>query len=300
MDAQTPRPASSEVLASPPRLAPLLVKALLTAATRRGNDLPDTELVIEDVVADPTALTDYARVCGFRLATDLPPTYPHILGFPLAMRLMTDPGFPFPLPGLVHASNLIVQHRPVPADATLTIRVRADSLEPTNRGRRFAMRTEAYHSDLLVWQEASWYLRLERRRDTGTGEPAGLDDSHRASEDTARPGDQTAIWRVPGDVGRRYAAVSGDYNPIHRYTLGARMAGFRRPIAHGMWTLARCLSSLEGRLPEGFSAGFRFRRPITLGSTAGFAAHRDGPTWRVGVSNPRTRKVYVAGTVAPL
>ncbi len=300
MDTHASGPATTQVLDSPPSLTPLLAKALLTATTRRGNDLPGVEYVLEDVVADPTALADYTRVCGFRLAADLPPTYPHILGFPLAMRLMTDPGFPFPLPGLVHSSNLIVRHRSIPVDAALTIRVRADSLEATDRGRQFAVRTEAYHSDLLVWEEASWYLRLERRRDSGTGEPVRSEPSARDAENTDQPGGQTARWRIPTDAGKRYAAVSGDYNPIHRYTLGARMAGFRRPIAHGMWTLARCLSSMEGRLSDGFRAEFRFRRPITLGATVGFAAHRDGSTWRVGVTNPKTLKVYVAGTVAPL
>jgi hypothetical protein len=297
MDTHASGPAMTQVLDSPPSLTPLLVKAMLTATTRRGEDLPGTEYVLEDVVADPPALAGYARVCGFRLAADLPPTYPHILGFPLAMRLMTDPGFPFPLPGLVHTSNLIVRHRPIPVDAALTIRVRADSLEATDRGRQFAVRTEAYHSDLLVWEEASWYLRLERPRDPGTSEPSRPDPG---AESTDQPGGLTALWRIPGDSGKRYAAVSGDYNPIHRYTLGARMAGFRRPIAHGMWTLARCLSSMEGRLPDAFRAEFRFRRPITLGSTVGFAAHQDGPTWRVGVSNPKTLKVYVVGTVGPL
>jgi acyl dehydratase len=300
MDTHASDPATTQVLDAPPSLTPLLAKALLTATTRRGDNLPGTEYVLEDVVADPTALANYARVCGFRLAADLPPTYPHILGFPLAMQLMTDPGFPFALPGLVHASNLIVRHRSIPVDAPLTIRVHADSLEPTERGRQFAVRTEAYHSDLLVWEEASWYLRLERRHDAGTDEPARAQPGDRATEDADPPGDQTALWRIPTDAGKRYAAVSGDYNPIHRYTLGARMAGFRRPIAHGMWTLARCLSSMEGRLPDAFRAEFRFRRPITLGSTVGFAAHQDGPTWRVGVSNPKTLKVYVVGTVGPL
>lgn len=300
MDTHASGAATTQVLDSPPNLTSLLVKALVTATTRRGDDLPGTEYVLEDVVADPTALADYARVCGFRLAADLPPTYPHILGFPLAMRLMTDPGFPFPLPGLVHASNLIVRHRSIPVDAALTIRVRADTLEPTDRGRQFAVRTEAYHSDLLVWEEASWYLRLERSRDSGTGEPVRSEPGAKDAENTDQPGGVTALWRIPTDAGKRYAAVSGDYNPIHRYTLGARMAGFRRPIAHGMWTLARCLSSLEGRLPDAFRADFRFRRPVTLGSTVGFAAHRDGPTWRVGVSNPKTLKVYVVGTAAPL
>jgi acyl dehydratase len=296
MDTDPTRPVDSQRLASPPDLTPLLVKAMLTAGLRRGDRLPATEFVLEDQVADPTRLADYARVCGFRLAVDLPPTYPHILGFPLAMRLMTEPGFPFPLPGLVHAGNLIVRHRPTPVDAPLTIRVRADSLEPTDRGRQFAVRTEAYHSGTLCWEEASWYLRLERRR---SGDPSDTSESAAWEPDPARQ--PTAIWQIPADAGKRYAAVSGDYNPIHRYALGARLAGFRRPIAHGMWTLARCLASLEGRLPEAFRAEFRFRRPVPLGAKVGFAGHRDESAgWLVAVTNLKNGKAYLNGSVAAL
>ena len=39
-------------------------------------------------------------------------------------------------------------------------------------------------------------------------------------------------WRLSGDLGRRYAAVSGDHNPIHLYPLTAKALGFPRQIAH--------------------------------------------------------------------
>ncbi|MYQ53488.1 MULTISPECIES: MaoC/PaaZ C-terminal domain-containing protein, partial [unclassified Streptomyces] len=54
-----------------------------------------------------------------------------------------------------------------------------------------------------------------------------------------------AEWRLPGDLGRRYGAVSGDRNPIHLHPLTARLFGFPRHLAHGMWTVARCLAEAE-------------------------------------------------------
>jgi hypothetical protein len=298
MDTEASRPATSQRLSSPPDLTPLLVKALLTAGLRRGGELPTTEFVLEDQATDPDRLADYARVCGFRLGVSLPPTYPHILGFPLAMRLMTDPGFPFPLPGLVHTRNLTVQYRPIPVDASLTIRVRADSLTPTERGREFAIRTEAYHAGTLSWEEASWYVRLERhRRDSDeAGKPGSGSSPH-----TEPTGEPTAIWRIPPDAGKRYAAVSGDHNPIHRHPLGARLAGFRRPIAHGMWTMARCLAGLEGRFPDASRAKFRFRRPIPLGIKVGFGGYRTGTDgWQVAVTSLKNGKAYLTGTIEGL
>ena len=295
----------TEELSSPPSLTPLLVKAMLTAPTRHGGDLPEVELVLPGVVPDRDKLTEYSRVCGFRVASDLPPTYPHILGFPLAMRLMTDPGFPFALPGMVHASNQIIQHRLLATDSPLDIRVRADSLEKTDRGIQFAVRTEAYAGDRLVWQEESRYLHLERGKgkarsasDNGTtsAEPA------ETTPDTTTAGGitPTAIWRLPDDLGRRYAAVSGDHNPIHLHPITSKLAGFSKPIAHGMWTLARCLASLEGRLPDAYRAEVKFRRPISLPSTVGFLASRRDGGWTIGVHNRSGEKTYVTGTVDPL
>ena len=76
------------------------------------------------------------------------------------------------------------------------------------------------------------------------------------------------MLRVPDDIGRRYAAVSGDVNPIHLNPLAAKAFGFPRAIAHGMWTHARSLAALEGRLPAGpLTVRAQFAKPVLLPST---------------------------------
>ena len=72
--------------------------------------------------------------------------------------------------------------------------------------------------------------------------------------------------------GRRYAAVSGDHNPIHLYPLTAKALGFPRQIAHGMWTKARGLAALENRLPDAVSVEVAFKKPILLPGTVTFGA----------------------------
>src|SRR5213076_2448555 len=84
-----------------------------------------------------------------------------------------------------------------------------------------------------------------------------------------------AVWKLPGDIGRRYAAVSGDRNPIHLHPLSARLFGFPRAIAHGMWTKARALAAQEAELPDAYTTSVRFRKPILLPSRVEFGA-RDG------------------------
>src|SRR2546421_6315304 len=97
--------------------------------------LPDEELALTGVEIDRDHLAAYDKVCGFRLRDELPPTYPHIIAFPLAMKLMTDSSFPFAVVGLVHIENRIEQTRQIRADEKLDVRVRTANLSEHDRGR---------------------------------------------------------------------------------------------------------------------------------------------------------------------
>jgi acyl dehydratase len=279
-----------------PGLGRLYAKAVATARSRRGDRLPETSVEMADVAVDRDQLASYAEVCGFRHSDVLPPTYPHVLAFPLAVTLMVDPSFPFPLPGLVHVANRITQQRPLRAEERLALLVRATDLRPHPRGRQFDMTIEATVAGEPVWAEASTYLRRERpsskgspSSNTGSRSPFG-----REQGGGSRP---TAIWRVPRNIGRRYAAVSGDVNPIHLNPLAARLFGFRRAIAHGMWLKARCLAALEGRLPEALIATVEFKSPLLLPSTVAFSARLGEHGWTIAVSHGATGRPHLTGMV---
>jgi acyl dehydratase len=244
---------------------------------RRGDALPATVLERRGVEVDRDHLARYDRVCGFRLTDTLPATYPHVLAFPLAMRLMTGAGFPFPVIGLVHVANRITVHRPIGADTLLDLSVHAAGLRPHRRGRQVDIVATAAVDGTEVWRGVSTYLRRERA--AGGRERAAGDGDRTAAPEP----DEGGRWRIPAEVGRDYAAVSGDRNPIHTSRLGARLFGFARPIAHGMWSKARCLAALEGRLPDRYTVDVAFRRPIPLPATVRFTAapHDDG--WDFGL-----------------
>src|SRR5438477_6105329 len=145
-----------------PGLGRLYAKAVVSARGRHGDRLPNVRLELPEAAIDRDHLASYAEVCGFRHSDVLPATYPHVLAFPLAVSLMVDPAFPFPLPGLVHVANRITQQRPIRADERLTLRVRATDLRPHPRGRQFDMTIDATLAGESVWTEASTYLRRER------------------------------------------------------------------------------------------------------------------------------------------
>ena len=74
----------------------------------------------------------------------------------------------------------------------------------------------------------------------------------------------TATWRLPGDLGRRYASVSGDMNPIHMHSLSAKAFGFPTAIAHGMFSAAAVLANIEGQIPDAVRYSVKFGKPVIL------------------------------------
>nr|WP_239163544.1 MaoC/PaaZ C-terminal domain-containing protein [Actinoplanes rishiriensis] len=289
--------------------------------TRRPSTLPDRTLTQSGVRVDLAHLAAYDRVCGFRLSDTLPATYPHLLAFPLAMRLMVGSDFPFPVIGLVHVANRITA-RSVRADAELDIAVHADNLRPHAKGRQFDVVAVASHGGSEVWRGVSTYL--SRSASSAGASPAGASPAGaspagtspagtspagtspagaspaagggRGPASTFHPPPASAIWRVPPRTGTDYAEVSGDHNPIHTSRIGARLFGFPKPIAHGMWTKARCLAALEGRLPGEYTVDVAFKQPILLPARVSFHAAPTGTGWEFRVDGKRP---HLAGVVTP-
>ncbi|WP_200942254.1 MaoC/PaaZ C-terminal domain-containing protein [Angustibacter sp. Root456] len=243
-----------------PHVALLMTRATATAAGRSGA-LPDTEVVQRGVRTDLDHLARYDRVCGFAVSDVLPATFVHVLTFGLQLTLMAEPDFPLPLPGLVHVANRVEQVRPVRAEEHLDLSVRSEALSAHPKGRQVDLVGEARVDGEVVWRGRSTYLA----RGSSSGLPAAQDRHVDVALDRAAP--PTSRWRLPADLGRRYARVSGDVNPIHLTALAAKGFGFPRAIAHGMWTMARCVSALQPRLPDAYVADVEFRRPVLLPSS---------------------------------
>jgi acyl dehydratase len=267
--------ATTRTLDGPPRAATLypravagsyalpLLRGVPVIGPAKAKGLPDLAFALEDVALDAGHVADYARVCGFSLRDAVPPTYLHILAFPLAMRLMTDSSFPFGVLGLVHVENRIEHVRPVTTGETVSFRVHAEDLRDHPRGQQFDMVSLATVEGERVWEGRSTYLR---RGGGGGGSSSATKDDKKASPPAAE-----AVWKVPADIGRRYGAVSGDRNPIHLHNLSAKLFGMPRAIAHGMWLKARALAALEAELPPSFAVDVRFKLPVLLPATVGFS-----------------------------
>jgi acyl dehydratase len=274
-------------LERPPALLPMYAKAAVTAALHRGSELPDSRYTLVDQRIDADHLAEYQRVCGFRTSDVLPPTYLHVLAFPVTVALMTERAFPFPLVGLVHVANSITVARPVRAGETVSFAVRAADLRPHPAGRQLDLLVEATVDGETVWTGRSTYLR----RGGGSGEKG-------ARTEVPAPTGPVSLVKVPGDIGRRYGAVSGDRNPIHLHPLTAKAFGFPTAIAHGMWLKARTLAALEGRLPDAFTVDVAFKTPVLLPATIAIAAWPTEAGWDLDVRNPGNGKPHLSGSAS--
>jgi acyl dehydratase len=302
---------ATRTLDSSPSILPLYARAaapmvpgasLLPFIPGGGGEIPDLDLRLEGVVADPAAVAAYARVCGFSLRGHLPVTYPHVLAFPLHMAVMADGGFPFGAVGLVHVENRIEQHRRIGIGEELAIQVRPTALRPHPKGRTFSLVTVVTANGEKAWESVSTMLRR------GKGDANAVSSAERKETRSGEAGfaplpaeaPASAEWKLGGGLGRRYASVSGDRNPIHMHSLTAKPLGFPGAIAHGMWTKARCIAALDSRLPDAFAVDVRFRKPILLPARVEFASASEGDEIAFSVRDARRQTPHLDGRVTPL
>ncbi|MFJ3586231.1 MaoC/PaaZ C-terminal domain-containing protein [Streptomyces sp. NPDC090127] len=317
-------------------LAGAVTRAPFTRARPRGP-LPERRITRGPLAVDRRHLASYARICGYAPTLDgtpepgLPLTYPHVLGFPAAMRLMSRRDFPLPLLGLVHTWISITRHAPLTAADRPEITVYAGELTPHRRGTEVTVVTEARLAGALVWESSSGYLARHadakrppaghthprptsacapephpteaagggptdptpeargggptdptpEARGAGPTDPTPEARGAGPTDPTPRPTlhpdplPPTADWHLPADLGRRYAAASGDRNPIHLHPLTARAFGFPRTVAHGMWTLARCLAEQQAGARHDFVEA-EFKSPVLLPGTVSYATDGAG------------------------
>ena len=248
----------------PAGAAALYLGALLSGRKRPGAiaALPEVSYVLPRVVIDPAHVASYARVCGYGDAPGVPVIYPQMLSFPLVMAFFGSDDCPWPALGTVHLANRIEQRQRLNPGDALRVELRTGRLYAHAKGQAFALETTITRADDIVWQATQTVLRVGVNNPAG---PAYCGDVDAGDTAAQSPLSHQADFSAPGDIGRRYGRVSGDLNPIHLSALSARLFGFRRAIAHGMWTKARALAALLPRAPVAQAAvAVEFKTPLYL------------------------------------
>ena len=227
---------------------------------RRDGTFPRIEATAARLVG---SAVDYARLTGFAVADPLPLTFPDVLARGLQLAVLTAPEFPIPLLGILHTEQRIEAHRPIGANEPLSARVWVEGFRTARSGGEFDLHTAVFADRELVWEGVTTILSRHLPGD-GVKRPAPERPEWRTTRST--------IWSLAPDLGRQYAAVSGDNNPIHLWPLTARLFGFKRPIAHGWWALARCLAELDHEVPGAAVVTAKFSAPLPLPGRATFVS----------------------------
>ncbi|QTJ67794.1 dehydratase [Rhodococcus sp. ZPP] len=265
------------------------VRSALPVVGASGDRAPDTTLALSGVKVDPDNLAAYDRVTGLRFGDTLPLTYPFTLVFPIVMKLMVSDGFPFPAIGSVHAENVIEQFRPISVSEPLDVSVHAENLREHRKGLLIDVVSEIQVGRELVWRQTSSFLRQQKTSLSGQPGPEPK------PEEVPPPPLRTL--RVDQKTISKYAGVSGDRNPIHVSTLGAKAFGFPKTIAHGMWSAAAVLGSVEGRIPEAVTYSVRFGKPILLPATLNVYADHTGEGWELSLKHPKKGYPHLTATL---
>lgn len=257
--------------------------------------LPARTVELSGVQVDPNSLAEYTSVCGLRLREYLPLTYPFILGFPVVMSLMTSRDFPLGAVGLVHATNVIEQTRLIGVEEPLEIGVHAENLREHRKGLLVDLVTEVGVGRRTVWRQTSTFLRQQHTSLSDQPKPE-------PPAEPEQPAPSTSTLRVDQKTISRYAAVSGDRNPIHTTNLGAKVLGFPRTIAHGMFTGAAVLAAVEGKIPDHATYSLKFGKPMLLPGKGIVTATRVGSApgpgaWDIGLTHPTKGYPFLTGTI---
>lgn len=157
---------------------------------------------------------------------------------------LSMPGIEVDLARVLHGGQSLTLHRPIPAEGSATATSRIAAVYDKGKAAILVMRTEVTDPEGPLWtNDAQIFVRGEggwggdRGPSTRLEAPTGAPD-----KEVERPvrEDQALLYRL-----------SGDWNPLHADPEFAKLAGFDRPILHGLCTYGMTLKAVVDTLLGG-------------------------------------------------
>ncbi len=213
-----------------------------------------------------------------------PPGYAAALLFVAAPHFLEDPRVR-PFTGvLVHVDQTFTWHGPLPVGAAIVVGGTVEKVRERS-GRffvSFSATVDTAAGDRLL-DAAATFLMGE-----GSASEATADDQEpaiwrRELNDVATPQPWPGVNRLPGlakSASRldlvKYAAASGDYNPIHFDHESARAAGLPGIVVHGLlmaaWAM-QAIAAVSSRPDPIAHTKLRFRNPLRPAAQATITSH---------------------------
>lgn len=244
--------ASSKALAPLPGM---LARSVLTLRRSGEPAIRQLRATYQLPPLDADHLEAYCHAFG-GFVSEIPLTYLYLSAQRAHLSLMLTPEFPWPVPGMVHVSNSVSQLLPIDLNKAFTLVTKIKLPQAGGRRLRPAYCVEFMQDGECVAVCDSIYQVMQPQ-------PAGTARSKAHAPD--ENWQNLTSWQLPTYLGREYARLSGDYNPIHIHPWLSRWFGFRQPIIHGMYMSARAHAELEHSLGCPLQRiDVNFKRPVAL------------------------------------
>lgn len=188
---------------------------------------------------------------------------------------LSAPGIEVDPAAVLHGGQTVTLHRPIPVRGAATQSSRVTAVYDKGKAAVIALRSEAADTDGPLWtDDAQLYVRGEG----GFGGERGPSASARRPRPERAP-DHVVERRIREDQALLYR-LSGDWNPLHADPEYARLAGFERPILHGLCSYGMALkavvdTALDGDVTRFRSCTTRFTGTVFPGETLRIAMWRE-------------------------
>lgn len=271
-----------------PSLPSVLLKAVATLGRDPVGALPTAGLAASYEISGVAT----AHIAKYREIIDgmevhLPLAYFYLPIQRAQVSLMLDRRFPYAIPGLIHTANEMRFHRMPLLGTRLEVHVSVTALHAGGKWPRIAFNADLTQFGGKVVSCVSEY----QTRKAGRNQVASTQG--RAGQPVTYP---LTTWGISASNVRRYALVSGDYNPIHLSSRLARIFGFRSAIAHGMYLVGRSEASIARKTGQQVTAmTARFARPIYLPSRVDLHVEAGIDDGAYVVSSERDHATHVCG-----
>ncbi|MBT2394011.1 MaoC/PaaZ C-terminal domain-containing protein [Streptomyces maoxianensis] len=195
------------------------------------------------------------------------------------------PGLDVDLAAVLHGGQSIRLHRPIPVEGSAVSTSKVAAVYDKGKAAVLVLRTEAADDEGPLWtSDAQLFVR-------GEGGFGGDRGPSPRIELPSREPDKTVEKTVREDQALLYR-LSGDWNPLHADPEFAALAGFDRPILHGLCSYGMTLKAVVDTLLGG-NVG-RVRSYTTR--FAGVAFPGESLRIRMWAGSPESDRVQVAVT----
>ncbi|HEV7625663.1 MAG TPA: MaoC/PaaZ C-terminal domain-containing protein, partial [Streptomyces sp.] len=178
---------------------------------------------------------------------------------------LAAPGIDVDPAAVLHGAQTVQTHRPIPVRGSATQSSSVAAVHDKGKAAVIVLRSEAADEDGPLWTcESQLFVRGEG----GFGGDRGPSSRSQMPE---RGPDHEVLCGIREDQALLYR-LSGDWNPLHADPEFARLAGFDRPILHGLCSYGMVLKAvvdtvLGGDVSRVRSYGTRFAGVVFPGET---------------------------------